>query len=163
MKVMTNNAVEKLQEISDPEMIKYLREETAGITPPTEEIDAVIAEVYPQLLLDHPQLSDREKLDFMGLNRISTANNLRDELSGYMGLFYCPSKEKLAEVEAILMTEPFTKFREKLGVSCFLVPYPKPGNVWHYWDFDSFMEIYDEVIHHPDPKNFPALMSVGLG
>lgn len=161
MKAMLDNVVEKLQEIVDPEMIAYLREETAGITPPTEEIDAAIAEVYPQLL-DHPQLTDREKLDLMGLHRISTASNLKDELPGYMGFFYCPSKEKLAEAEAILLSEIFVKFREKLGVNYFLVPYPKPGHVWHYWDFDSFTDIYSEVSHHPDPNNFPPLVSVEL-
>jgi hypothetical protein len=162
MKVMLDNAVEKLQEISDPEMIAYLREETAGITPPTEAINAVIAEVYPQLLLGHPQLSDDEKLDLMGLNWISAAKGLKDGLSGYMGLFYCPSQEKLAEVEEILLSETFVKFREKLGVNYFLVPYPKPGHVWHYWDFDTFVEIYGEISHHPDPDNFPALLSVEL-
>jgi hypothetical protein len=162
MKAMLDNVVEKLQEISDPEMIAYLREETAGITPPTEEIDAVIAEVYPQLLLDHPQLSDDEKLDFMGVNWISKASGLKDGLSGYMALFYCPSKEKLAEAEEVLLSETFVKFREKLGVNYFLVPYPKAGHVWHYWDFDSFTDIYSEVSHHPDPDNFPPLLRVEL-
>jgi hypothetical protein len=162
MKVLLDNAVERLQAISDPEMIAYLREETAGITPLTEEIDAVISEVYPQLILDRPQLTDDEKLDLMGLNWISKANGLKDSLSGYVGLFYCPSKEKLAAIEAILLSETFVKFREKLNVNYFLVPYPKPGHVWHYWDFDTFVEIYSEVSHHPDPGNFPALLSVEL-
>jgi hypothetical protein len=162
MKVLLDNAVEKLQEISDPEMIAYLREETAGITPPTEEIDAVISEVYPQLLLDRPQLTDREKLDLMGLHHLGRASILRDDLSGYMGLFYCPSKEKLAEAEEILLSETFVKFREKLGVNYFLVPYPKPGCVWHYWDYDTFTDISYEVSHHPEPDRFPSLLSVGL-
>ncbi|MFA9201941.1 MAG: hypothetical protein ACEQSC_00115 [Candidatus Nanopelagicaceae bacterium] len=162
MKVLLDNAVEKLQGISDPEMIAYLREEAGGITPPTEEIDVVIAEVYPQLLLDRPQLTDREKLDLMGLNWINTAKRLRDDASGYMGLFYCPSKEKLAEAEEILLSETFVKFREKLGVNYFLVPYPKPGKVWHYWDFDSFVEIFDEIRYYPDSSSFPPLLSLGL-
>jgi hypothetical protein len=162
MKVLLDNAVEKLQEISDPEMIAYLREETAGITPPTEEIDAVISEVYPQLLLDRPQLTDREKLDFIGVNWMGTASMLEDGLSGYIGLFYCPSKEKLAAAEVILLSETFVKFREKLGINYFLVPYPKPGHDWRHWDFDSFTNIYDEVSYHPDPINFPSLLSMEL-
>lgn len=162
MKVLLDNAIEKLQEISDPEMIAYLREETPGITPPTEEIDAVISEVYPQLLLDSPQLNDREKLDLMGVNWIGTASMLKDGLSGYMGLFYCSSKEKVAAAEVILLSETLVKFREKLGINYFLVPYPKPGHDWRYWDFDSFANIYDEVSYHPDPINFPSLLSMEL-
>jgi hypothetical protein len=162
MKVILDNVVEKLQEISDPEMVAYLRKEAGGITPPTSEIDAVISEVYPQLLLDHPQLTDREKLDLMGLNWINTAKRLRDDAPGYIGLFYCPSKEKLAEVEEILLSGTFVKFREKLGVNYFLVPYPKPGHVWHYWDFDTFVEIFDAIRYHPDSSNFLPLLSLGL-
>jgi hypothetical protein len=162
MKVMLDNAVERLQAISDPEMIAYLREEAGGITLPTEKIDAVISEVYPQLLLDRPQLSDRDKLDLMGLNWINTAKGLRDDVSGYMGLFYCPSKEKLAEAQEVLLSETFVKFREKLGVNYFLMPYPKPGKVWHYWDIDDFANIFDEVRYHPDLSNFPPLLSLGL-
>jgi hypothetical protein len=162
MAVVLENIVEKLQEISDPEMIEYLRETAGGITPPTEEIDAVISEVYPQLLLDRPQLTDRDKLDLMGVNWINTAKRLGGGLSGYMGLFYCPCQEKLAEVEQILGSEPFVKFREKLGVNYFLVPYPKPGKVWHYWDLDNFADIFDEIRYHSDPSNFPPLVSLGL-
>jgi hypothetical protein len=155
----TNNLVEELGSLVDLEMIEHLRGLTKGISPSTEKIDAVISEVYPQLLLDRTNLSDREKLDLMGLHRLSTASNTCDGLEGYLGMFYCPQKN-LVEVQRILLSPHFSSFREKLGVSLCLVVSFKPGHDWQYWGFDSFAQIYDQVLHYSDPMHFPSLLSV---
>jgi hypothetical protein len=154
-----DNLVEELASLVDFEMIEHLRGLTKGISPSTAKIDAVISEVYPQLLLNRENLSDREKLDLMGLHRLSTASNICDGLAGYLGMFYCP-QENLVEVQRILLSPHYISFREKLGVSLCLVVSFKPGYDWQYWSFDSFAQIYDEVLHYPDPTNFPPLLNV---
>lgn len=159
----TNNLIDELAGLIDIEMIGYLRGLTEGTSPPTEEIDAAISEVYPQLLLGQTELSDRKKLDLMGLHRLGRAGTICEGLEGYIGIFYCPSKENLAALEKILLAAPYIKFRESLGVSRFLVAYPKPGNDWRHWDFDSFCDyIYSEIANSCDSSNFPPLLSVEL-
>ncbi len=159
----TNNLVDELASLVDIEMVKYLRKLTEGTSPPTEKMDAVISKVYPQLLLDQPELSDREKLDLMGLHRLGQASTICEGLEGYIGIFYCPTKENLAALQKILLAAPYINFRESLGVSRFLVAYPKPGSDWRHWDFDSFCDyIYSEIANSCDSSDFPALLSVEL-